>query len=133
MADGRVVGATCVGAGPVAADLTAAYTHGTPAPSDPAQLLVRPVAGAPVPAASPTLMPDRTTVCRCNGVTKGEVVACWRDGHDTVEEVARATRATTGCGGCTDVVCGLLDWLAATDPERSSRVSGGLSGGRAAR
>ncbi|HEX5333085.1 MAG TPA: FAD-dependent oxidoreductase [Cellulomonas sp.] len=133
VADGRVVGATCVGAGPVAADLTAAYTHGTPAPSDPAQLLVRPVAGAPVPAASPTLMPDRTTVCRCNGVTKGEVVACWREGHDTVEEVARATRATTGCGGCTDVVCGLLDWLATTDPERSSRVSGGLSGGRAAR
>jgi assimilatory nitrate reductase electron transfer subunit len=126
VADGRVVGATCVGAGPVAADLTAAYTHATPAPSDPAQLLVRPVAGTAVPAASPTLMPDRTTVCRCNGVTKGEVVACWRDGGDTVEDVARETRATTGCGGCTDVVCGLLDWLATTDPDRSSRVSRAL-------
>jgi assimilatory nitrate reductase electron transfer subunit len=125
VADGRVVGATCVGAGPVAADLTAACTHATPAPSDPAQLLVRPVAGAAVPVASPTLMPERTTVCRCNGVTKGEVVACWRDGGDTVEDVARQTRATTGCGGCTDVVCGLLDWLATTEPDRSSRVSGG--------
>lgn len=127
VADGRVVGATCVGAGRVAADLTAAYTHATPAPSDPAQLLVRPVAGAAVPTASPTLMPDRTTVCRCNGVTKGDIVACWRHGGDTVEDVARETRATTGCGGCTDVVCGLLDWLATTDPDRPSRVSGELT------
>jgi len=133
VADGRVVGATCVGAGPVAADLTAAYVHGTPAPSDPAQLLLRPVSGAPVPAVSPTLMPDRTTVCRCNGVTKGEVVACWRDGHDTLEGVARVTRATTGCGGCTDVVCGLLDWLGTTDRDRSSRAAGALGGRPAAR
>lgn len=119
VADGRVVGATCVGAGQVAADLVAAYTRATPAPSDPAQLLLRPVGGAPEPAASPTLMPDRTTVCRCNGVTKGEIVACWRHGADTVEDVARETRATTGCGGCTDVVCGLLDWLGTTDPDRA--------------
>jgi assimilatory nitrate reductase electron transfer subunit len=126
VADGRVIGATCIGAGAVAADLTAAYTHATLAPSDPAQMLVRPVAGIAVPAASPTLMPDRTTVCRCNGVTKGEVVECWRHGADSVEEVARATRATTGCGGCTDVVCGLLDWLATTDPDRErAAVSGG--------
>jgi assimilatory nitrate reductase electron transfer subunit len=119
VADGRVVGATCVGAGQVAADLVAAYTRATPAPSDPAQLLLRPVGGTPAPAASPTLMPDRTTVCRCNGVTKGEIVACWRHGADTVEDVARETRATTGCGGCTDVVCGLLDWLGTTDPDRA--------------
>ena len=73
VADGRVIGATCVGAGPVAADLVAAYTRGTPAPTDPAQLLVRPVAGTAVPAASPTMMPDRAVVCRCNGVTKGDI------------------------------------------------------------
>lgn len=124
---GRVVGATCVGTGPVAADLTAAYTHATPALSDPAQLLVRPVAGAAVPVASPTLMPDRTTVCRCDGVTKGDVVACRSCGGEPVEDVARETRATTGCGGCggcTDVMCGLLGWLATTEPDRSSRVSG---------
>jgi len=119
VADGRVVGATCVGAGAVAADLTAAYTRGTPAPADPAQLLLRPVAGMPSPAPSPTFMPDRTTVCRCNGVTKGDVVGCWQHGARTVEEVAHATRATTGCGGCRDVVCGLLDWLGTSDPDGS--------------
>lgn len=123
VADGRVVGATCVGAGAVAADLTAAYTRATPAPADPAQLLVPPVAGMPAPVSSPTLMPDRTTVCRCNGVTKGDVVGCWQHGDRTVDEVARRTRATTGCGGCTDVVCGILDWMRAADPEQGHRAA----------
>lgn len=116
----RVVGATCVGAGRVAADLTAAYSRGTPIPADPAQLLLRPVAGAaPSTGAepSPTLMPDRATVCRCNGVTKGELVACWRDGARSVEDIARRSRATTGCGGCTEAVCGIVDWLQRSDTE----------------
>lgn len=116
VADGLLVGATCVGAPDVGADLTAAYTRRVPVPSDPAQLLLRAVAAAPAPASTPTRMPDRTTVCTCNGVTKGEVVACWHDGARSVDDVARATRATTGCGGCREVVCGLVDWLAAADP-----------------
>jgi assimilatory nitrate reductase electron transfer subunit len=109
---GVVVGATCVGAGAVAADILTAYTRGTPTPVDPAHLLLRTVGGAPRGVeASPTLMPHRTTVCRCNGVTKGDLVASWRDGARTQADVARVTRATTGCGGCTDMVCGLLEWL----------------------
>lgn len=116
--DGVVVGATCVGSGPVAADLVAAYTRRTPTPRDPAQLLLRPVRGASTEGAepSPTLMPDRATVCRCNGVTKGDIVACWRHGATSVEDVARRTRATTGCGGCTEAVCGIVDWLGRSDP-----------------
>jgi assimilatory nitrate reductase electron transfer subunit len=107
-----LVGATCVGDARVGADLTAAYTRGTPLPADPAQLLLRPLAGAASAVdASPTLMPDRATVCRCNGVTKGRIVRCWEEGARSVEDVAAATRATTGCGGCTDAVCGLVDWL----------------------
>jgi assimilatory nitrate reductase electron transfer subunit len=61
-------------------------------------------------------MPDRATVCRCNGVTKGEIVACWHDGAREVADVARRTRATTGCGGCTEAVCGIVDWLARSAP-----------------
>ncbi|MBO3083784.1 FAD-dependent oxidoreductase [Cellulomonas fengjieae] len=120
VADGRVVGATCVGAGPVAADLVAAYTRGTPVPADPAQLLLRPVAGTAVPAVSPTMMPDRAVVCRCNGVTKGDIVGCWRHGARSVEDVAAATRATTGCGGCQDAVCGIVDWLRRADPDQTA-------------
>ncbi|WP_449385598.1 FAD-dependent oxidoreductase [Cellulomonas soli] len=122
VADGRVVAATCVGAGPVAADLVAAYTRGTPVPVDPAQLLLRPVGGAAVQAASPTLMPDRAVVCRCNGVTKGQLVQAWHAGAREVQDVAAATRATTGCGGCTDAVCGIVDWLRRADPAPSDEV-----------
>ena len=112
VAGGVVVGATCVGAGPVAAVLIAAYTRQTPVPADPAHLLLRPVRGSASEAEpSLTLMPDGATVCRCNGVTKGELGRAWRDGARSIADVAVATRATTGCGGCTDAVCGLLDWL----------------------
>jgi assimilatory nitrate reductase electron transfer subunit len=120
---GVVVGATCVGGGAVAADLVTAYTRRTPAPADPAQLLLRPVRGAAAGGgaeASPTLMPDRATVCRCNGVTKGDLVAAWRSGATSTEEIATATRATTGCGGCTEAVCGLVDWLRKSDPPAAS-------------
>ena len=114
---GRVVGATCVGDPGVAADLVAAYTRATPVPRDPAHLLLRPVRRADTAAEpSPTLMPDRATVCRCNGVTKGDVVAQWRAGARSTAEVVAATRATTGCGGCADAVCGLVEWLARADP-----------------
>lgn len=119
VAEGLLVGATCVGAPEVGADLTATYTRRVPVPVDPAHLLLRPVAQAPAPASSPTHMPDRTTVCTCNGVTKGDVVGCWHDGARSVDDVARATRATTGCGGCKDVVCGLVDWLAKADPDQT--------------
>jgi assimilatory nitrate reductase electron transfer subunit len=129
--DGVLVGAVCVGDGALAADLVSTYTRGTPVPRDPAHLLLRPVAGAgAAEASSPTLMPDRATVCRCNGVSKGDVVGCWRAGATTCEEVAEATRATTGCGSCTSTVQGLLDWLAAADAGSggSQRADGGREG-----
>ena len=113
---GRVVGATCVGGGAVAADLVAAFTRGTPAPRDPAQLLLRAVGPVSGGADTPVRIPDRATICRCNGVTKGDLVQSWRDGNRTVAEIARSTRATTGCGGCKAPVCGILDWLHAAEP-----------------
>lgn len=118
VAGGFLVGATVVGAPQIGADLTAAYTRRVPAPADPAHLLLRPVAQAAAPASDPTHMPDRTTVCSCNGVTKGDVVASWREGARSTMDIARTTRATTGCGGCKDVVCGLADWLRRADPEQ---------------
>jgi assimilatory nitrate reductase electron transfer subunit len=106
---GVLVGATCVGAGPLAADLVAAYTRRTPVPADPAYLLLKPLVGATAaPATSPTALPDDATVCRCNGVSKGDITQQWHEGACTLGEIASTTRATTGCGGCTDAVCGIL-------------------------
>ena len=104
----------------MASDLVAAYTRGTLVAADPAQLLIRPVAGSAVVAESPTRMPDRAVLCRCNSVTKGQIVEAWRGGARDLKAVASCTRATTGCGGCGDAVTGILEWLAASDPDRDA-------------
>jgi len=115
---GVVTGAVCVGAPRAAAELTLLVERGSPAPADRTALLLPGARTTPGDdGGDPTLIPDRATVCRCNGVTKGAIVGAWSDGARTVEGVAARTRATTGCGTCRDAVCGLLDWLAAADPD----------------
>jgi assimilatory nitrate reductase electron transfer subunit len=108
---GLLVGATCVGAGAVAADLVATYTRRTPVPADPAHLLLPTLAPAATPAAT-----SDATVCRCNGVSAADIEAAVEEGATSVEEVAAATRATTGCGGCRDDVCALLGRREASHP-----------------
>lgn len=110
-----LVGVTCLGADDVSAALSVTFDRGTPLPVDPVSLLVP--EGRAEESASPVRMPGATTVCRCNGVSKKDIVTAWEAGARGVAAVAAATRATTGCGGCKDVVCGLVDWLAASDPE----------------
>lgn len=107
----RLVGATCIGAGQVAADLVAAYTRRTPVPADPAHLLLTALSAAPPAATTPEALPDDAAVCRCNSVTKADIAAAHACGARSVDEIASETRATTGCGGCKDEVCGLLGWL----------------------
>ena len=109
----HLVGATVLGAPAVAAEVSVALDRRTPVPRDPLALLTPERTGE---SASPMRMPGATTVCRCNSVTKAQVVDAWEAGADSVEKVASRTRATTGCGGCREVVCGLVDWLASVDP-----------------
>jgi len=106
----RIVGAVLVGAGPLAAQLTLAFERGTPVPPDPAVLLL---GGA---SSWVTAQEEDTDIlCNCNQVTRGEIASACRAGAHTVEDIACATRATTGCGGCIGVVRGLLAGAAAAD------------------
>jgi assimilatory nitrate reductase electron transfer subunit len=112
----RLVGFTALGAPRMSASLSVALERRTPLPVDPATLLLPDVVTEQTaPEASPTMIPADATICRCNGVTKSDLMGAWHDGCHTVEEMATATRATTGCGGCTETVCGLVDWLTASD------------------
>jgi assimilatory nitrate reductase electron transfer subunit len=119
----RLVGVTCLGAADVSASLSVAFDRRTPLPADPLLLLV-PDGGRAAESASPVRMPGSTTICRCNGVSKKDIVAAWEAGADSVEGIAAATRATTGCGGCTDLVCGLVDWLEASDGDPATPLTG---------
>lgn len=111
-----LVGVTCVGAPDLAAHLSTQLDRPGMLPADPIHLLMG-TSGMPVPESnSPTTMPMSTTVCRCNGVTKGDLVHAWDEGATTVESLATSTLATTGCGGCTKLVGGIIDWLRVSDP-----------------
>jgi assimilatory nitrate reductase electron transfer subunit len=124
-----LVGVTCLGAADVSASLSVAYDRRTPLPTDPLSLLV-PDGGRAEESASPVRMPGATTVCRCNGVSKRDIVKAWEGGAGTVDAVAAATRATTGCGGCKEVVCGLVDWLNESDPDTPLTEAAAPVGGR---
>jgi assimilatory nitrate reductase electron transfer subunit len=114
--DDTLIGATCVGAPDIAAHLSTQFDRPGMIPADPLQLLLGSAAGSVTEAPSPTTMPKSTTVCRCNGVSKGDLVHAWESGCTTVEALAEKTLATTGCGGCTSLVCGIVDWLTEVDP-----------------
>lgn len=115
--DERLVGAILLGEIGTVGTVTRLFDRGGPVPQDRLALLFSTPRGGGDPDEHPARIPDRATVCRCNGVTKGAVTACWAAGARDVEQVAAATRATTGCGGCRPTVEGLLDWLAAAEPD----------------
>jgi assimilatory nitrate reductase electron transfer subunit len=125
--DDTLVGVTCVGAPDIAAHLSTQFDRPGMIPTDPLHLLLGAAAGAATESPSPTTMPSTTTVCRCNGVSKGALVAAWESGATSVDKLAETTLATTGCGGCSSLVCGIVDWLTEVDPpiESKSGVSVG--------
>jgi ferredoxin-nitrate reductase len=63
----------------------------------------------PGAAAEPAEPSDEALVCSCNQVSAGEIRDAIRArGLQTVVQVANATRASTGCGGCASDVGALL-------------------------
>ncbi|WP_313023586.1 FAD-dependent oxidoreductase [Mobilicoccus sp.] len=115
---GRVTGAICVGAAPIATTLVTAFERGTPVPVDPAFLLLDGLPSTHAPAPHPASMPASATVCRCNDVSKQAILDAHAEGCRSVPEVAEATRATTGCGGCAATVCELLASMEESAPPR---------------
>lgn len=48
-------------------------------------------------------------VCHCRAVSDRTIRACARAGITTVEGIGQITGAATGCGGCEDLVCELIE------------------------
>jgi NAD(P)H-nitrite reductase large subunit len=66
---------------------------------EPGQLIL----GERPPGEGSVRLPDDVQVCACAGVTAGRIRGC-----ADLDAVVTTTRATTGCGGCADVVRKLL-------------------------
>lgn len=132
ISDGIVVGAVAVGDPRAAAYLALLVERRSTAPLDRTSLVTGAARRPGAADGDPTRIPDRATVCRCNGVTKGAIVRAWSAGARSRDAVARMTRATTGCGTCADTVEGLLAWLLAADPddERAQALTEPVQNGR---
>ncbi len=95
---GRIVAAALVGDLSRVGLITQLYDRGTIlGPDEPGQLLL------PEAVDAPTALPDEAEICVCAGVSAGEIRAC-----GSMSECVDRTRATTGCGGCADVVRRLI-------------------------
>ena len=111
--DDRLIGATLVGDLEKVAPLIQAFDRGSPLPEDRIALLFD-LGTAPVEVGVAEL-PDETTVCNCNGVSKGTIAACVRGGVASVAGVMDATRAGKGCGSCKTLVAQVVEWAADGD------------------
>lgn len=126
----RVAGAVMLGLPDAAAAVTQLYDRGAPAPSDRLALLLGRAlpaadAGQAGPGADVTALPGHAVVCRCSNVTKSGLAAAWRQGARSVPDLAAATRATSGCGGCSDQVEGIAGWLEDMDQQDQSASGAG--------
>ena len=61
--------------------------------------------------------------CICRAVTCDEVGAALDEGAATVEEVAEATGAGTGCGTCRDRIAGMIGERGQQCPVPALRVA----------
>lgn len=123
--DNRIAGAIVIGKIAGIGTLTTLFDRDARMPSDRLRLLM-PVDNAlpaVTQATSPATIPTTAVICKCNGVTKETIQSCVLDGARTVEQVAAETRATTGCGGCKDAVCGIVDWLNKAEPAQSADLT----------
>ncbi|WP_433873502.1 FAD-dependent oxidoreductase [Saccharopolyspora sp. CA-218241] len=114
--DERITGGVLLGFPRAIAALTQLHDRGLPLPADRLALLLGgPAATGTATTGTATTGTGRVTappvLCHCNAVTRDALVAAWRSGARSVAELARTTRATTGCGGCTEEVARLCDRL----------------------
>ncbi|MDC6354865.1 MULTISPECIES: nitrite reductase large subunit NirB [unclassified Robiginitalea] len=84
------------------------YLNALPLPENPEDLILG-ARGEGAALGSVMDLPDSAVVCSCEAVTKGGICcSVTEDGNESVKAVARATRATTGCGGCKPMVADLV-------------------------
>ncbi|HWI22787.1 MAG TPA: molybdopterin-dependent oxidoreductase [Baekduia sp.] len=102
--DGRLAGAILLGDLREARVLRELLASGEPVPAallDPAPMSV----GEPIVPDDP-----EDVVCSCMVVTQGQIDSAIRDRDlRTVEQIAKSTRASTGCGGCRLDVAAILE------------------------
>lgn len=106
--DDRVAGAIMLGDAETVGVVTQLYDRSALVPRDRRALIFPGVLDAGA-GTNVTDLPDDAVVCRCNNVSCGEIRSVCAAGASDVNDVAEATRATTGCGSCRRDIQALLN------------------------
>ncbi|MCG8611488.1 MAG: nitrite reductase large subunit NirB [Pseudomonadales bacterium] len=78
-------------------------------PDNPEALILPALDGASKPLLGPDALPDTAQICSCYDVSKGAICCSVQDGAQTIGDVKAATKAGTGCGGCTALVTQVMN------------------------
>ncbi|MFF1274235.1 FAD-dependent oxidoreductase [Streptomyces marokkonensis] len=97
----HILGAVLIGLPRATAAVGRLYERGLPVPSDLLGLLLGTTSTV---GPARVELPDEAVLCHCNHVTKGDLLRARSAGAHDLADIAAATRATTGCGGCADDV-----------------------------
>lgn len=97
----RLLGAVLVGDTEDYSNLLQLFLNHMDLPSQPESLILpnveKPVMGV-------ENLPDTATICSCYNVTKGQICSAIDDGAMTYGDIKACTKASSGCGGCTQIV-----------------------------
>jgi len=89
----KLIGAMLVGNTHAAAGLVQLFDRGDELPEDPLEVLCSPAVGV-------VALAGERQICNCHKVSEAQICEVIAAGATTVEAVAQACRATTGCGSC---------------------------------
>ena len=118
--DGRLVGGILLGDISKAAYLVQAFDKSTPLPDERLRLLFD--IGDPPKRVTFEEMSLDTQVCNCNGVSKGALIACVKNGKRSAKAVMDSTRAGMGCGSCKAMVTEIVEWACGGQVEEDASI-----------
>lgn len=85
------------------------YSNAMKLPANPEDLILGSRGGEGSTMGSAIDLPDSAVICSCENVTKGSICCSITDGScETFGDVVKATKATSGCGGCKPMVVDLV-------------------------
>jgi len=104
----KLLGAVMVGDASGYGTLSQYYLNGIELPEHPDSLIL-PARSDESVGLGPDALPESAQICSCFDVTKGQICSAVESGCHTMPALKDATKAATGCGGCTALLKSVLD------------------------
>lgn len=109
-ADGKkLLGAVLVGDVDAYGTLLQLKLNNMDIPGNPAALILPATDGAEAVGLGVSALPETAQICSCYDVSKGDIATAVKGGCCSMGDIKDATKASTGCGGCSALVKQVMD------------------------